>query len=84
MLGQLQILDLGHNLLVERSELDAIAQASGGLRRLKQLNLLGNAAAVGPEGSSVLGESKRLVVESPWSQLTSECRRFGHPPRLND
>eukprot|EP01047_Picozoa_sp_COSAG01_P033741 COSAG01_NODE_2498_length_7565_cov_341.465711_2_plen_115_part_00 len=22
------------------------------------------------------GESKRQVVESPWSQLTSECRRF--------
>jgi hypothetical protein len=22
------------------------------------------------------GESKRLVVESPWSQLTSECQRF--------
>jgi hypothetical protein len=26
---------------------------------------------------------KRLVVESPWSQFTSECRRFGHPPRLD-
>ena len=23
-----------------------------------------------------LGESKRLVVESPWSQFTSECQRF--------
>jgi hypothetical protein len=22
------------------------------------------------------GESKRLVVESPWSQFTSECQRF--------
>jgi hypothetical protein len=20
---------------------------------------------------------------SPWSQLTRECQRFGHPPRLN-
>jgi hypothetical protein len=29
------------------------------------------------------GESKRLVVESPWLQVTSECQRFGHPPRLN-
>eukprot|EP01047_Picozoa_sp_COSAG01_P048539 COSAG01_NODE_4738_length_4782_cov_14.714072_5_plen_343_part_00 len=29
------------------------------------------------------GESERLVVESPWSQLTSECQRFGHPPRLD-
>jgi hypothetical protein len=29
------------------------------------------------------GESKRLVVESPWSQFTSECQRFGHPPRLD-
>jgi hypothetical protein len=28
------------------------------------------------------GESKRLVVEWPWSQLTSECQRFCHPPRL--
>jgi hypothetical protein len=27
---------------------------------------------------------KRLVVESPWSQLTSECQRFGHPPRLDN
>jgi hypothetical protein len=24
----------------------------------------------------LLGESKRLVVESPWSQFTSECQRF--------
>jgi hypothetical protein len=30
-----------------------------------------------------LGESKRRVVESPWSQLTSECQRFEHPPRLD-
>jgi hypothetical protein len=29
------------------------------------------------------GESKRLVVESPWSQLPSECRRCRHPPRLD-
>jgi hypothetical protein len=29
------------------------------------------------------GESKRLVVESPWSQLTSECQRFRYPPRLD-
>ena len=29
------------------------------------------------------GESERLVVESPWSQLTSECQCFGHPPRLD-
>jgi hypothetical protein len=28
------------------------------------------AGVVGP------GESKRLVVESPWSQFTSECQRF--------
>jgi hypothetical protein len=27
-------------------------------------------------------ESKRLVVESPWSLFASECRRCGHPPRL--
>eukprot|EP01047_Picozoa_sp_COSAG01_P036068 COSAG01_NODE_2799_length_7053_cov_21.482456_11_plen_155_part_00 len=35
------------------------------------------AGVVGP------GESKRLVVESPWSQFTSECQRFGLPPRLD-
>jgi hypothetical protein len=29
------------------------------------------------------GESKRLVVGSPRSQFTSECQRFGHPPRLD-
>jgi hypothetical protein len=34
--------------------------------------------------AGALGESKRLVVQSPWSQLTSECQRFGHPPRLNN
>jgi hypothetical protein len=26
--------------------------------------------------SSAAGESKRLVVEWPWAQLTSECQRF--------
>jgi hypothetical protein len=26
---------------------------------------------------------KRPVVESQWSQFTSECQRFGHPPRLD-
>jgi hypothetical protein len=30
------------------------------------------------------GESKRLVVEPPWSQLTSQCQRFEHPPRLDN
>eukprot|EP01047_Picozoa_sp_COSAG01_P045075 COSAG01_NODE_4127_length_5326_cov_3.238569_5_plen_96_part_00 len=30
------------------------------------------------------GESKRPVVESPWSQSASECQRFGHPLRLNN
>jgi hypothetical protein len=33
--------------------------------------------------NSCSGESTRLVVESPWSQFTSECQRFGHPPRLD-
>eukprot|EP01047_Picozoa_sp_COSAG01_P021014 COSAG01_NODE_1206_length_11242_cov_29.405905_7_plen_160_part_00 len=35
------------------------------------------------EAAACLGEPKRLVVESPWSHLTSECQRFGHPPRLD-
>jgi hypothetical protein len=26
---------------------------------------------------------KRLLDESPWLQVTSECQRFGPPPRLN-
>jgi hypothetical protein len=40
------------------------------------------AAAVTAEHGLLLGVSlKRPVVESPWSQLTSECQRFGHPPR---
>eukprot|EP01047_Picozoa_sp_COSAG01_P001128 COSAG01_NODE_24_length_37608_cov_19.303154_15_plen_78_part_00 len=30
------------------------------------------------------GVSKRLVVESPWAQLTSERQRCGHPPRRNN
>ena len=29
------------------------------------------------------GESKRLGVESPWSQFTRECQRCRHPPRLD-
>jgi hypothetical protein len=33
--------------------------------------------------SAIVGESKRLLIESPWSQFTSECQRFGHPPRLD-
>jgi hypothetical protein len=36
-----------------------------------------------PVAPGKTGESQRLVVESPWSQLTSECQRFGPPPRLN-
>ena len=32
---------------------------------------------------AVLGESKRLVVASPWSQFTSECQRCRHPLRLD-
>ena len=28
------------------------------------------------DGAVIDGESKRLVVESPWSQFTSECQRF--------
>jgi hypothetical protein len=35
-----------------------------------------------PEGA--VSQSKRLVVETPWSQVTSECQQFGHPPRLNN
>jgi hypothetical protein len=27
------------------------------------------------------GESKRPVIESPWSRFTSKCQRFGQPPR---
>jgi hypothetical protein len=30
------------------------------------------------------GESKRPVIESPWSQFTSGCPRFWHPPRPNN
>jgi hypothetical protein len=30
-----------------------------------------------------LGESKRPVVELPWSRFTCECQRFGHPPFLD-
>eukprot|EP01047_Picozoa_sp_COSAG01_P023405 COSAG01_NODE_1416_length_10373_cov_4.944984_3_plen_98_part_00 len=30
------------------------------------------------------GESNRPGVESPWPQFTSECQRFGQPPRLDN
>jgi|EP01049_Picozoa_sp_SAG25_P007249 hypothetical protein len=51
---------------------------------VQSLHVHGN-SAIGDSGKFALaaGESKRLVVESPWSQLTSECQRFGHPPRLD-
>ena len=29
------------------------------------------------------GSAAPVVVESPWSQFTSECQRFWHPPRLD-
>jgi hypothetical protein len=32
--------------------------------------------AAAEQRSTAAGESKRLLVESPWSQLTSECQRF--------
>jgi|EP01047_Picozoa_sp_COSAG01_P105567 hypothetical protein len=28
------------------------------------------------EGPGSVGESKRLVIEPPWLQFTSECQRF--------
>jgi hypothetical protein len=43
----------------------------------------GGGGGGGDGGGDDVGESKRLVVESPWSQFTSECQRFGHPPRLD-
>eukprot|EP01047_Picozoa_sp_COSAG01_P051775 COSAG01_NODE_5377_length_4298_cov_2.455347_6_plen_127_part_00 len=37
-----------------------------------------------PPRLCVPGESRRPAVESPWSQVTGECQRFGHPPRLDN
>jgi hypothetical protein len=37
----------------------------------------------GADGEGSQRESRRRVIESPWVLLTSECQRFGHPPRLN-
>jgi hypothetical protein len=36
----------------------------------------GPGACHGARALQACGESKRLVVESPWSQFTSECQRF--------
>jgi hypothetical protein len=38
----------------------------------------------GDSDDAVGGTTVQLVIESPWSQFTCECRRFGHPPRRND
>jgi hypothetical protein len=38
----------------------------------------------GDGDDAVGGTTVQLVIESPWSQFTCECRRFGHPPRRND
>ena len=48
----------------------------------------GHRAYGGPQARAArraraVSQSKRRVVESPWSQVTSECPRFGHPPRLD-
>jgi hypothetical protein len=48
------------------------AHAPGGEARLQQQV----AVAAGGRACQVIG--------SPWSQLTSECQRCGHPRRLND
>ena len=45
----------------------------------------GERAGLGGSGGRrrAKGESKRLFVESPWSQCIGACQRFGHPPRLD-
>ena len=62
LLGRLQILDLGHNLLAESTELDALRGSAGGLRSLKQLSLIGNHVATGPKAAASLA---RLVAAYP-------------------
>ena len=67
VLGKLEILDLGHNLL-DRAEVVGLASstASTGLRSIKQLNLLGNTGAIGAAGAAALQE---VVVAYPKLKL---------------
>jgi hypothetical protein len=37
----------------------------------------------GATAGAAKGGPSRLVVESPWSKLTSQCQRSRHPPQLN-
>eukprot|EP01047_Picozoa_sp_COSAG01_P024369 COSAG01_NODE_1504_length_10094_cov_24.449925_10_plen_105_part_00 len=48
--------------------------------------LLGMLSRTAEAGGALVGvgESKRLVVESSWSQFISTCQRYWRPPRLNN
>jgi hypothetical protein len=52
-------------------------------RRTRSPTSLGRIPGGPPRRRRSPGESQRRIVESPWSQLTSECQRCRHPPRLN-
>jgi hypothetical protein len=64
---------------------DALAQEVVDLKAQLQIQRAQQAQQTAVRGAlqQQRGESKRILVEPPWSQLTIECQRFWHPPRLN-
>ena len=73
VLGKLEILDLGHNLL-DRAEVVGLASstASTGLRSIKQLNLLGNTGAIGAKPSL---PAIRPMIKLPVNNTTDPLSR---------
>ena len=59
------------------------------LLRIRVPNLDCECICFTKDGKAILsgwsdGESERLIVGSPWSQLPSAAQRFWHPPRRNN
>eukprot|EP01047_Picozoa_sp_COSAG01_P036336 COSAG01_NODE_2835_length_6985_cov_407.845083_12_plen_63_part_00 len=57
---------------------DALAQEVVDLKAQLQIQRAQQAQQAAVRGALLQqrGESKRLLVEPPWSQFTSECQRF--------
>jgi hypothetical protein len=82
LLGSVSVL----GVLMIRTE--ATMRGDVGISQSRAINVsLMCIACAGPQecyhAPLLAGESKRPVVESPWSPPTSECQRFCHPPRLD-
>jgi hypothetical protein len=60
----------------------AITQSAGFEQALRIL--LRGLSATPASSSDAVSSRTRLLDEPPWLQFTSECQRFGPPPRLDN